>query len=38
LLARAVTKNRSPFDTTVDDSFLSFDRNPIKLPSLNVLA
>lgn len=38
LLARAVTKNKSPFDTTVDDSFLSFDRNPIKLPSLNVLA
>lgn len=38
LLARAITESASHFDTTVDESFLSFAREPIKLPSLNVLA
>jgi glycine/D-amino acid oxidase-like deaminating enzyme len=38
LLARAITESTSHFDTTVDESFLSFAREPIKLPSLNVLA
>jgi glycine/D-amino acid oxidase-like deaminating enzyme len=38
LIAREVTGANSDFDTMMDPAFLAFDREPIKLASLNVLA
>ena len=38
LLARAISGGRSGFDTDVDLDFLSWDREPLHLDSMNVLA
>ena len=38
MLARAVTGETSDFDTAMDPAFLAFDRKPIHLDAMNVLA
>ena len=38
LLAKAITGESSEFDTAMDPAFLAFDRAPIRLAAMNVLA
>ena len=38
LLAREITGRTSDFDTAMDPAFLAFDRAPIRLAAMNVLA
>jgi glycine/D-amino acid oxidase-like deaminating enzyme len=38
LLAQAITGNRSDFDTDVRAEFLAFDRSPISVDAMNVIA
>jgi glycine/D-amino acid oxidase-like deaminating enzyme len=38
IVARGITGETSAFDTAMDPRFLEFDREPIRLTAMNVLA